>query len=85
MLDRDFHDGIARATRNSVLTEILKNLHERSPRVWFISPNDAKYLERVQSAHANILAALYRHDAAAARTAMKEHIGTFKKNISNSI
>jgi DNA-binding GntR family transcriptional regulator len=84
-LDRDFHDGIACATRNPVLTDILKNLHERSLRVWFISLNDAKHLERVQGAHEDILAALRAHDGAAASAAMKAHIAAFRKHIGNSI
>src|SRR5690606_9385153 len=37
LLDRDFHLALVAAARNPVLAEILRNLHERSLRLWFIS------------------------------------------------
>ena len=39
LADREFHVAIARAAKNAVLAEMLRNLHERSLRFWFISLN----------------------------------------------
>jgi DNA-binding GntR family transcriptional regulator len=85
LLDRDFHDALARAARNPVLADILRTLHERSLRVWFISLNDPAHLQRVHSEHELIVTSLKRRDAEAAVSAMNAHIISYRANISRAV
>jgi DNA-binding GntR family transcriptional regulator len=82
LLDREFHLLIARAAKNDVLTELLRNLHERSLRFWFISLNAPTQYQLVQDEHATILDAIRRRDADKADAAMRRHIESFRKNVS---
>jgi DNA-binding GntR family transcriptional regulator len=58
LLDREFHLLIARAAKNDVLMELLRKLHERSLRFWFISLNSPAHYQSVQEEHADILDAV---------------------------
>jgi DNA-binding GntR family transcriptional regulator len=82
LLDREFHLLIARAAKNEVLTELLRNLHERSLRFWFISLNAPTQYESVQNEHATILDALRQRSPAKAEAAMRQHIESFRTNVS---
>ena len=82
LLDRDFHLLIARAARNSVLGELLRSLHERSLRFWFISLNAPTHYQNVQQEHTAILSAIRRRDPAGAEAAMRGHIESFRANVS---
>jgi DNA-binding GntR family transcriptional regulator len=82
LLDREFHLLIAQTAKNHVLTELLRSLHERSLRFWFISLNAPKQYERVQEEHGAILAAIRKHDADQAEAAMREHIESFRASVS---
>jgi GntR family transcriptional regulator, rspAB operon transcriptional repressor len=81
LLDREFHLTIAKASKNDVLMELLRNLHERSLRFWFISLNAPAHYESVQNEHAAIMDAVRQRDAAKADAAMRRHIESFRKNI----
>jgi GntR family transcriptional regulator, rspAB operon transcriptional repressor len=82
LLDRDFHLLIARAARNRVLGELLRSLHERSLRFWFISLNVPSQYQSVQHEHAAILSAIRRRDSARAEAAMRRHVESFRANVS---
>jgi GntR family transcriptional regulator, rspAB operon transcriptional repressor len=82
LLDREFHLLIARAAKNDVLTELLRSLHERSLRFWFISLNAPTQYQLVQDEHATILEAIRQRDAGKADAAMRRHIESFRKNVS---
>lgn len=82
LLDREFHLLIARAAKNSVLTELLRNLHERSLRFWFISLNAPSQYESVQNEHSAILDAVARRNPDRAEAAMRRHIESFRSNVS---
>ena len=82
LLDREFHLLIAKAAKNDVLTELLRNLHERSLRFWFISLNAPTQYQLVQDEHATILEAIRQRDADKADAAMRRHIESFRKNVS---
>jgi GntR family transcriptional regulator, rspAB operon transcriptional repressor len=82
LLDREFHLLVAKAAKNDVLTELLRNLHERSLRFWFISLNAPTQYQLVQDEHATILEAIRQHDATKADAAMRRHIESFRKNVS---
>jgi DNA-binding GntR family transcriptional regulator len=81
MLDRRFHDKIAQTAGNQVLAEVLRNLHERSMRIWFVSLNNETHADRVRSDHWDILNALKSGERAKAEAAMEQHILAFKTNI----
>jgi DNA-binding GntR family transcriptional regulator len=85
LLDREFHNRIARAARNPVLAELLRGLHERSLRFWFISLSDRAHLDAVQAEHRAILERLKARDADGAAEAMREHIESFRAAIARSL
>lgn len=82
LLDREFHLLIARASKNSVLTELLRNLHERSLRFWFISLNAPAQYDAVQNEHAAIWDAIRQRNPDKAELAMRRHIQSFRTNVS---
>jgi DNA-binding GntR family transcriptional regulator len=81
LLDREFHNTLAHAARNTVLAEVLRNLHERSLRLWFISLRDPNHHRNVLMQHRAIVAALESRQPDAAETAMREHILAFQSNV----
>jgi DNA-binding GntR family transcriptional regulator len=85
LLDRDFHATLSRAARNPILADILRVLHERSLRVWFISLNNPGHLQGVQAEHAAIVAALKSRAPDTAIAAMRSHILSYRTNITRSI
>ena len=85
LLDREFHDALARAAGNSVLADVLRNLHERSLRFWFISLRDPDHHHNVLAQHRAIVAALLSHNPEAAETAMREHILAFQRNVTRQV
>jgi DNA-binding GntR family transcriptional regulator len=85
LLDRKFHETLANAAKNTVLTEVLRNLHERSLRFWFISLRDPDYHRIVWEQHSSIVGALELHDPNAAELAMREHILSFQRNVTRKV
>ncbi len=81
LLDREFHDVLARAAKNTVLAEVLRNLHERSLRFWFISLQHQEHHLKVLAQHRAIVAALRSRNPDAAEAAMREHIHAFQANV----
>jgi GntR family transcriptional regulator, hexuronate regulon transcriptional repressor len=76
--DRAFHVGIAEATGNSALVAVIDDLWRRrqtSPMfVNIMEKARSKGVKPVADDHRRILAALRKHNPAAARTAMQEHL-----------
>jgi DNA-binding GntR family transcriptional regulator len=68
------------ASRNRVLADLLRGLHEKQARFWFLSL-DPQHLENVYQEHLEIVNALERRDVPAVREAIREHIDEFRKNI----
>ena len=81
MIDRQFHDKIARIAGNQVLSEILRNLHERSMRIWFVSLANEAHAARVRNDHSKILDAIKSGNRPSAEDAMRAHILSFKENV----
>lgn len=80
-LDHEFHCEISRISRNPVLGNILRSLHERSLRFWFLSLSVVRRLEDVHAEHEAIFAAIAAHDEARAAQAARTHIEQFQKHI----
>ncbi len=85
LFDREFHDALARATHNAVLADLLRSLHERSLRFWFISLRDPDHHRNVLAQHRKIVAALQSRQPDAADNAMREHILAFQRNVTRQV
>lgn len=85
LLDREFHAIIAGASRNKVLADILRGLHERSLRFWFISLSDEPHHRRVRKEHEAVFAALKDRDGARAAAAVRAHIESAREKIKATI
>lgn len=85
LFDREFHDTLARAARNTILADVLRSLHERSLRFWFISLRDPDHHRNVLSQHRAIVAALKSRQPDAAENAMREHILAFQRNVTRQV
>ncbi|MCZ7564033.1 MAG: GntR family transcriptional regulator [Burkholderiales bacterium] len=81
LLDRDFHSLLSRIAGNVVLGEIMRSLHERSLRFWFISLRDPVHHARVKNEHRAIVDAIKAHDPDAAERAVRNHIESSRTNI----
>lgn len=85
-LDRDFHIAISSAAGNAVHAQLLRTLHERSLRFWFISLRAAPdHHIRICEQHEAIVNAIIDHDPDDAEVAMREHIEAFRANIMHQI
>lgn len=84
-LDLQFHLAISAAARNRVLADLLRSLHERQARFWFLSLTTAGHQEAVHQEHRRILEAFRLRDVAAGQRAMREHIEAFRRTIGRSI
>ncbi|UJH74228.1 GntR family transcriptional regulator [Burkholderia cenocepacia] len=80
-LDRAFHQTIAAAARNAVLADILRALHERSLRFWFVTLSEPHHLADVQHEHRALFDRLSARDAAGARAAVEGHIDSFRSTL----
>jgi DNA-binding GntR family transcriptional regulator len=85
LLDRKFHDTLARAAKNAVLADVLRNLHERSLRFWFISLRDPDHHRNVLAQHRAIVKALQSRQPDAAEAAMRDHILAFQRNVTRQV
>ncbi|WP_424136285.1 GntR family transcriptional regulator [Roseomonas chloroacetimidivorans] len=85
LLDRQFHDIIARAAGNPIVSALLANLHDRAARFWFISLEREGHQPEVLQEHRAILDALAARDAAAVARAMARHIAAFRRNVTRMI
>jgi len=84
--DQTFHNILARIAGNTVLSGILRRLHDRSLRFWFISLKAVgRHHRYVQDQHESILAAIRKHDAPRAESAMRSHIESFRDNVARYV
>jgi DNA-binding GntR family transcriptional regulator len=84
-IDREFHLAISAASRNPVLADILRGLHERSLRFWFISLSEPHHLEDVHEEHLELFRLLRERDAEGARQSVQKHIEAFRATLFNRI
>lgn len=80
-IDRDFHLGLARLTRNEVLVDVVEHLHERSLILWFANLSGREQFEDAYNQHCDILDALKRRDSKAARNAIHAHLEALCSNL----
>lgn len=80
-LDRRFHTTIARIAGNKLIVDVLRPIHERMSRMWFMPHWQFTDYDLTSAEHGALLAALERRDAVAAGEAMKTHIESLRKRI----
>jgi DNA-binding GntR family transcriptional regulator len=85
LLDREFHLIIARAAKNTILSDLLRNLTERSLRTWFSSLTPENQYHRVHDEHDAILAAIEQHSPDAAEATMRRHFESFRSSITRHL
>ncbi len=83
--DQAFHNVLARIAGNAVLSAILRRLHDRSLRFWFISLKAPGHHQHVQGQHEAILEAIGEHDPDRAESAMRAHIESFRANVARYV
>jgi GntR family transcriptional regulator, rspAB operon transcriptional repressor len=81
LLDRAFHGELASAAQNDALAQLLRGLHERSLRFWFVSRGAPDQHDHVRRQHEAILAAVRKRDPKAAEAAMRAHMESLQQNI----
>ena len=85
--DFQFHLLIAQATENRYFADLMSHLgsaiipRTRINSARFAQEGRAVYLARVQREHEDIYGAILRQDAAAARTAMRTHLGNSRERL----
>jgi DNA-binding GntR family transcriptional regulator len=84
-LDRKFHLLMAQATKNVELAEVIRKLHERSLRFWFISFTTPDHHNSFQEQHEQIFEAIRGRDADEAEQAMRRHIETFRRSVAKHL
>lgn len=85
LFDKEFHCAILAASRNTVLADLLKRLHERSLRFWFISLRNPEHHSEVIREHRMIYEAIKARDPEAAADAIRSHIESFRRTISGQV
>lgn len=79
-IDRAVHQRIYQASGNGLLADFASLLLDRSMRLWF-APLVGRYEDdRTMDELAALVDAIARHDPAAARRLMAEHIGSLRNN-----
>ncbi len=84
-LDRAFHRLITQGAGNSILAEILGNLHDRSSRFWAMSLNVPRHDARVIEQHTAIIEAIAAHDPDRAEQAVRDHAAAFQQNLVSQV
>jgi DNA-binding GntR family transcriptional regulator len=83
-MDRLFHARIAHAG-NPILSEMLRTLHERSARIWFLNVWTHEDFAATQSEHEAILRAIKNSDKEGAASAMRDHLTSLRRRIIRSL
>ena len=84
-IDREFHRLISDAAGNSIIADILRTLHDRSLRFWFIAVGDDLQLRRIAQEHKAIVMAIKQRNRRLAGAAMRKHIESSREHIMRAI
>jgi DNA-binding GntR family transcriptional regulator len=80
-VDRAFHARIATMSRNKILGDFAKSLHERSIRYWYLQMWQTMDTVSTQREHRAILDAIRKGDRKAASRAMRAHIKSLRDRL----
>jgi DNA-binding GntR family transcriptional regulator len=84
-IDREFHQLISDAAGNSIIADILRTLHDRSQRFWFIAVGYDLQLRRIAQEHKAIVTAIKQRNRRLAGAAMRAHIESSREHIMRAI
>ena len=84
-IDGELHTIINGATKNEVLINILKNLHDQAVRIWTFSAVDADYWNDFIGEFEEIAAALEQHDGEETANLLEIHTRRFVENIRSQL
>lgn len=84
-LDRDFHCVIFKAAKNQVMEEMMRLLHERSLRNWFVSLKEPEQARIVLDEHNAILDAIKAQDPDTAEEKMRNHIISSRESLKRKV
>ena len=84
-LDLQFHMSISAAAHNRVLAELLRNLHEKQARFWYLTLSENHHSQRIYDEHMHILEAVEQRDGDAAVAAIHHHIDDFRRAIMRTL
>lgn len=84
-LDLQFHMSISAAAHNRVLAELLRNLHEKQARFWYLTLSENHHSQRIYDEHMAILEAVEQRDGDAAVAAIHHHIDDFRRAIMRTL
>jgi DNA-binding GntR family transcriptional regulator len=79
--DRAFHCGVAALSGNPVLEDLVRSLHERSTRQWYLTLWQTLDHDRTGQQHRAVVAALRKGDGAAACRAMRAHLSDLRDRL----
>lgn len=80
-LDTRFHGQLVQAAGNSTLTEVMRLLHERARRLWYLQLWGSNDFELTQQEHESLFYAVERGDPSAASNAAQVHLSSLKRRI----
>ncbi|MBN8937863.1 MAG: GntR family transcriptional regulator [Rhizobiales bacterium] len=81
--DRAFHVKISEMSRNHVLGDFAKVLHERSTRSWYLHLWQTLDTTASDRQHRGVLAAIRARDGEAAAGAMREHLMSLRERVAH--
>lgn len=80
-LDQRIHRQVYRSARNPFLQAMLEEVFNLSLRIWFLGLERGVHLKEAVEEHRRLLDAIVSHDAARARSVMRDHIAGFEQAI----
>ena len=81
--DRAFHAKISEISRNRVLGDFAKSLHERCTRSWYLHLWQTLDAEGSDRQHRRILKAIKAQDGEGANKAMRDHLTSLRERVAN--
>ncbi|MCP3474089.1 GntR family transcriptional regulator [Bradyrhizobium sp. CCGUVB1N3] len=76
-----FHNAIASAASNAILSEMFSELHARVERIWYLRPWKLENLKRTHEEHSDVFRAIANRKPEAAAEAMRAHLDTLRASI----
>ncbi|HEY0296938.1 MAG TPA: FCD domain-containing protein, partial [Bordetella sp.] len=65
--------------------DLLRGLHEKQARFWFMTLSDPAHMENVYDDHLALIDALERRDVPQVREIVRHHVDEFRKTIIRSV
>lgn len=80
-LDVSFHSALARMARNSILGEVLRNLHDLATRIWYLHVWQKADMQLTYREHLAIFESIKGGDKDGAARAMQDHLTSLRRRV----